>query len=154
MPILGRIQGSLKFGPHKGYHALATYDDEAGFFHGEVIGLRDVITFQGTTPAELNTAFAESVDDYLEFCQQRGESPEKPFSGKFVTRVAPSLHKKLSQVAELRGQSLNGFVTEILRRAVRSGRSSARLSKTSVAKKSRSSKSGQVAIRMAKKKPV
>ena len=32
---------------HKGYTGKVEFDDEAEIFHGEVIGLRDVITFQG-----------------------------------------------------------------------------------------------------------
>ena len=36
-----------------GYRAVVKYDDDAGFFHGEVIDTRDVITFQGTSVAEL-----------------------------------------------------------------------------------------------------
>ena len=34
---------------YKGYLGYVVYDDEAKLFHGDVIGLRDVITFQGTT---------------------------------------------------------------------------------------------------------
>lgn len=34
---------------HKGYTGKVEFDDEAEIFHGEVIGLRDVITFQGRT---------------------------------------------------------------------------------------------------------
>ena len=33
---------------HKGYAGRAEFDEEAGLFHGEVAGLRDVVTFQGT----------------------------------------------------------------------------------------------------------
>jgi predicted HicB family RNase H-like nuclease len=51
--------------------------DETRVFHGEVIHTRDVITFQGTSVAELKQAFEDSVDDYLEFCTSRGEDPEK-----------------------------------------------------------------------------
>jgi HicB family len=28
--------------------------------------------------------FESSIDDYLAFCKQRGEEPNKPFSGQFV----------------------------------------------------------------------
>ena len=49
---------------HKGYAAgPITFDDEAGIFHGEVAGLRDLITFQGRNAEELVRAFRESVDD-------------------------------------------------------------------------------------------
>ena len=63
---------------YKGYIGKVEIDDEEGLLHGEVINIRDVITFQGTSVAEMQKAFRESVDDYLEFCAQRGESPEKP----------------------------------------------------------------------------
>jgi predicted HicB family RNase H-like nuclease len=53
---------------YKGYEAIVTFDEDANIFHGEVINTRDVITFQGTTVAELKKALRESVEDYLAFC--------------------------------------------------------------------------------------
>lgn len=54
---------------YKGYHGKVEFDEEAGLFHGEVVDLRDVITFQGKSVEELEQAFRDSIDDYLEFCQ-------------------------------------------------------------------------------------
>ena len=71
------------------YVGKVEFDDEAGIFHGEVVGTRDVVTFQGKSVDELKTAFEQSIDDYLAFCKQRGEEPDKPLSGQFVTRVSP-----------------------------------------------------------------
>ncbi|MCE9555541.1 MAG: type II toxin-antitoxin system HicB family antitoxin [Planctomycetes bacterium] len=105
-------------GPYRGYCGRAQYDAEAGLFHGEVLGVRDVITFQGKTPRELKTAFSDSVDDYLELCASRKESPEKPFSGKLLTRMEPELHKKISMAADLSGLSLNQFICDSLHKAV------------------------------------
>ena len=79
---------------YKGYVGKVEFDDEAGIFHGEVLDTRDVITFQGRSVAELKTAFQESIDDYLAFCKERGEEPNKPFSGQFITRVPPELHRQ------------------------------------------------------------
>jgi predicted HicB family RNase H-like nuclease len=62
---------------YRGYRGKVDFDDEANIFHGEVIGLRDVITFQGKTVDEVKVAFRESVDDYLAFCTSRGEEPER-----------------------------------------------------------------------------
>jgi hypothetical protein len=62
---------------HKGYEAIVEYDDDADLFHGEAMNTRDVITFQGRSVDELKTAFASSVEDYLAFCRERGEEPEK-----------------------------------------------------------------------------
>lgn len=73
---------------YRGYVGSVIFDDAADLFHGEVVGLRDVITFQGTTPQEIKQAFQESIDDYLDFCKARGEKPKKPYSGKFVLRTS------------------------------------------------------------------
>ena len=32
---------------YKGYGATVRFDDEADIFHGEVTGLRDVVTYRG-----------------------------------------------------------------------------------------------------------
>ena len=99
---------------YKGYIGNVEFDDEADIFHGEVINLRDVITFQGSTVARLRKAFRESVDDYLEFCAERGESPEKPYSGKFMVRVEPELHKAVATRAKMEHKSLNAWVHDTL----------------------------------------
>jgi predicted HicB family RNase H-like nuclease len=99
---------------YKGYTAHIEFDEEAGFFHGEVIDTKDVITFQGSSVKELNKTFKDSVDDYLEFCKSRSEEPDKPFSGKFVLRLPKSLHRKIYIKAIKNGKSLNNFITESL----------------------------------------
>lgn len=103
---------------YKGYCGKVEFDDEAGIIHGDVINTRDVITFQGESVSELQQAFRDSIDDYLEFCQERGESPEKPFSGQFVTRIPPELHRQVNIQAAVVGKSLNAWVTEQLLVAV------------------------------------
>ena len=80
---------------YKGYEAKVELDESAGVFHGEVLNTRDVITFQGSSVKELKQAFEDSVDDYLDFCASRGEAPEKPFSGKFLVRVPPEIHREI-----------------------------------------------------------
>ena len=104
---------------YKGYFAKVEFDDEACIFHGEVINLRDVITFEGETVEELIQAFHDSVDDYLEFCAERKEDPEKPYSGKFVIRVEPELHKSIAIEARKRGKSLNSLVSETLSKGIK-----------------------------------
>ena len=99
---------------YKGYQAIVELQEEAGVFHGEVIDTRDVITFQGSSVPELIQAFEDSVDDYLEFCASRGEVPEKPFSGKFLVRVPPEVHRQIMAEARRQGKSLNAYVLEKL----------------------------------------
>ena len=103
---------------YKKYFGHIEYDDKAKIFHGEVIGLKDVITFQGTTVDEIEKAFKDSIDDYLDWCKERGEKPEKPYSGKFNLRIPPELHARLVAHAKLENISLNVYVAETLKRAV------------------------------------
>lgn len=101
----------------KGYTAKIEFDNDAGLFHGQVLHTRDVITFQGTSVDELRTAFADSIDDYLEFCAARGEEPEKPFSGRFLVRVDPALHRQVAIAASHANESLNTWVSNCLERS-------------------------------------
>lgn len=100
---------------YKGYVGQVTYDDEAKLFHGEVVGLKDVITFQGTTVIEIEQAFKDSVDDYLVWCKEQGEQPEKSFSGNIRVRVSPDLHAKIAMQAALEGVSLNSYIQKKLK---------------------------------------
>jgi hypothetical protein len=54
------------------------------------------------------------VDDYLEFCQQTDEPAEKPFSGKFVLRITPELHRRVSKTAQAEGVSLNSWISSAI----------------------------------------
>ncbi|MCP5049019.1 MAG: type II toxin-antitoxin system HicB family antitoxin [bacterium] len=106
---------------YKGYSGVVQYDDEAKVFHGEVINTRTVITFQGTTVDEIETAFQDSVDDYLDWCKERDKNPEKPFSGKFVLRLSPELHRRLNIKARTINTSLNSFIVQTLEREATGG---------------------------------
>jgi predicted HicB family RNase H-like nuclease len=103
---------------YKGYVGKVDYDGEAEIFHGEVVGIRDVVTFQGRSVAELKKAFRESVDDYLDFCKGRGESSDKPCSGQFVLRIDSELHRQVNMLAGASGLSLNTWVADRLRKDV------------------------------------
>ena len=103
---------------YKGYQGSAFFDDEAEVFRGSVCGIKDVVTYEGLSVAELKKAFKESVNDYLDFCKKRGEKPDKPYSGRFNLRISSDLHAKLDLEAKQMGKSLNAFVSDTLERAV------------------------------------
>ena len=103
---------------YKGYLSRIEFDDEANIFHGEVINIRDVITFQGKSVGELRRAFEDSVEDYLAFCAKRGEEPDKPFSGRFTVRLSPEQHRKIILAAEKAGKDIEVWVEEALAQAV------------------------------------
>ena len=99
---------------YKGYTGHVEFDDESGIFHGEVLDLRDVITFRGKSVEEIEQAFRDSIDDYLEFCKERDEEADKPFSGRLMVRLPPPLHRKAFITARREGKSLNQWIAERL----------------------------------------
>jgi predicted HicB family RNase H-like nuclease len=104
---------------YKGYLAHVEYDDTSNIFHGEVINTRDVITFQGKSVNELKKAFEDSVKEYLAFCKERGEEPDKPFTGRLTVQLSPDQHKKVVMAAEKVGKHVDSWVTEALVQAAR-----------------------------------
>jgi predicted HicB family RNase H-like nuclease len=97
---------------YKGYIGKAEYDDEAEIFYGEVIGLKDVITFKGSSVKELQKSFHGSVDDYLDFCKRMGKSPDVTASGRLILRIPAELHSRAATVAKSEGRSLNTWIAD------------------------------------------
>ena len=104
---------------YKGYVGKFSYDEGDDAFHGTVLNLRDVIHFTGRSIAELRQSLQDSVDDYLAWCAQEGKTPEKPYTGKFVVRLSPELHRKIITLAQAEGLSLNQWVSETLENVTR-----------------------------------
>ncbi len=99
---------------YRGYKGYFEYDEKADIFHGQIIGIRDVITFQGRSIDELKIALKDSIDDYLEMCDQEEKSPDKPFSGKFSLRLPPEVHSKVAQAAASAHKSINSWITDVV----------------------------------------
>jgi predicted HicB family RNase H-like nuclease len=104
---------------YKGYTARYEVDPEAGVIHGEVLHLKDVITFSASEVRKLRAAFEESVDDYLEFCASRGEAPEKPYPGKVLLRMDPDLHRDIAIAASGQKQSVNAWMVNAIQGALK-----------------------------------
>ncbi len=70
---------------YKGYTADVEYDAQEGILYGHVLDLRDTITFQSESAAEIAGEFHTSVDEYLSFCTEQGIEPSKPYSDRADT---------------------------------------------------------------------
>ena len=99
---------------HKGYTARVEFDAEDGILVGHIVGIDDVIGFHADTVRDLEAAFVEAVDDYLATCAAIGKSPEKAYSGKFMLRIDPEIHKRAARLAETKGVSLNQWAEEAI----------------------------------------
>ena len=99
---------------YKGYAARIGYSDEDELFIGRVVGVQDIITFHGESVNEIRQAFQEAVDFYLETCAERGEQPNKPYSGKLLVRMPVETHEAVATMAEVHGKSINQWIVDIL----------------------------------------
>ena len=101
---------------YKGYTGEVCFSEEDRLLYGKVLGIRSLISFEGTTVAELISDFHEAVDSYLDSCAEENKTPEKPFKGSFNVRISPDLHRKAALKAMDQGISLNAFVENSLRK--------------------------------------
>ena len=102
---------------YKGYAARIDYSDDDGCFVGRVGGIRDLITFHGETITELRRAFEEAVAFYLTTCAERGETPNKLYSGKVMLRLPPEVQVHATMMGAAHGKSLNQWAAEVLANA-------------------------------------
>jgi predicted HicB family RNase H-like nuclease len=96
---------------YKGYTGSVEYDSEDRLFYGRVDGITDIVSFQGDTVEALEADFRAGVDDYLDFCKERGVEPQRPCSGRFVLRISPELHREAAIAARSQRESLNTWIT-------------------------------------------
>ena len=76
---------------YKNYAGSVEFSEEDGLFYGKVLGIRSLISFEGTT------------------------AKETAFKGSFNVRTTPEIHRKAAIYAINHHESLNSFVTEALK---------------------------------------
>ena len=95
---------------YKSYYAEVHFSGEDEIFYGKIIGINDLVSFEGTTVSELKKAFREAVDDYLATCEELGKDAEKTYKGSFNVRIPSELHRQAARYATLKKMTLNDFV--------------------------------------------
>jgi len=100
---------------YKGYVGTVEFSEEDGLFYGKVMGIRSLISYEGTTARELIEDFHGAVDDYLLLCTNQGMEPEKAYKGSFNVRISPELHKQVAIYAMENQISLNSFVEDAMK---------------------------------------
>ena len=103
---------------YKDFIGSVHFSAEDEVFFGKIEGISDLVTFEGTTVEEINNAFREAVDDYIDICKETGKPLQKSYKGSFNVRIAPELHKKVVQKSLILGISLNKLVQRALEKEV------------------------------------
>lgn len=67
------IEGALSY---KGYFTKPEYSQEDGVYYGELLGIKDMVSFHSKSRDGFEDQFHNAVDDYLDFCKEIGKAPE------------------------------------------------------------------------------
>ena len=102
---------------YRGYTARMEFDPDDKIIVGRVLDIDDIVTFHGTSVAEFEGALRSAVDAYIAACEQLGQAPDKPASGKMMLRVDPAVHAAAVKASARSGQSLNKWAEQVLRAA-------------------------------------
>ena len=100
---------------YRGYDGSVLYSAEDRLLHGRILGIRDMVSFDGTGVKSIEKNFRGAVDEYLEFCKAEGKSPDVPFKGNFNVRVPQDLHQRAALYAVEHDLKLNAVVQVALR---------------------------------------
>jgi predicted HicB family RNase H-like nuclease len=107
-----------KMESYKGYTATVVFDPDDMVLHGRVDNLRDLITFRAPAIEDLQKEFESAIDEYLEYCAARGKEPDRPYSGRFVLRLEPALHRKVAIAADRQEVSINTWIVNAINTAL------------------------------------
>jgi len=99
---------------YDGFIGSVHFDTDAAVFYGKIEGIDDLVTFEGESVTELQQAFKEAIEDYIEICQQKGKPIHKSYKGSFNVNIPPELHRRAIQTSLMLGISLNQFVKKAI----------------------------------------
>ena len=105
---------AINYAEYKGYHTKILFDADEMILHGKIEGIDDLVTFESNDTEKIIEEFHSAVDDYLQFCEEVGKSPEKEYKGSFNVRVSPELHRSLCTIAFRMSETLNSVVEKAL----------------------------------------
>ena len=125
---------------HKGYRGSVHFSSEDRVLHGRILGISDMVNFEGRDVDELESAFQECVDDYLAMCEKLGRNPDREYSGRIPLRIDEELHKKVAIEAERAETSVNSWIASALEHATRE--------KVSIGKVSKAARRGRKSTRV------
>lgn len=95
---------------YKEYFGTVEYSDTDNVLFGKVIGIDSLVSYEGSSIAELRTDFERAVDDYLEMCADEGIQSDKPYKGSINVTISPELHRSLALYSAAHNQSLSASV--------------------------------------------
>ena len=99
---------------YKGYIGSVEYNEQDNILFGKLLGISDLVMYEGDSIESLKKDFQETVDEYYDDCKGLGKKPQIPFSGQLNTRIGHELHMALAMEAERNNVSQSAMLKQIL----------------------------------------
>lgn len=99
---------------YKDFIGSVQFSADDDVFYGKIEGIDDLVSYEGTSVAELKKAFRDAVEDYTALCKEAGKEPFKSCKGSFNVRISKELHLAAMKKAALEGVSLNQLVKKAI----------------------------------------
>ena len=100
---------------YKGYIGTIQFSEGDNCFFGKVLGMkRACITYEGENASALVEDFKGAVDTYLEHCQSKSKSPEKPYSDILKVQIPYDTHFKVVSYVENNGTCVDDFILNLI----------------------------------------
>ncbi|MCL2355514.1 MAG: type II toxin-antitoxin system HicB family antitoxin [Oscillospiraceae bacterium] len=100
---------------YRSYSSKIEYCNEDEIFYGKILGIDDLVSFEGETVEELKKDFKEAVDYYIKSCERDNKEAKKQYKGSFNIRIGSEIHKKIAFLSEVENISLNQFIKNTLK---------------------------------------
>jgi len=107
-----------KFLEYKGYMGTVEYSLEDNLLFGEVVGIRSLISYEGSDLESLKKDFEDGIESYLSSCEYECVPPEKPYTGSLGVRISPTLFKQLYTFSSTRNQTTDQTIEDAIRRHI------------------------------------
>ena len=99
---------------YKDYNGTVEYSKEDGCLYGKVIGIKSLLSYEGSSVRELEDEFQNVIEEYIKECKEKNIQPEQPYKGTFSVRISPELHRNVAVYAIEHKKSLNTVVEEAI----------------------------------------
>jgi predicted HicB family RNase H-like nuclease len=103
---------------YKGYVGTVEFSEDDGVFHGKVLGIQALISFEGNTVDSIIEDFHDSINEYVGFCKAKGIRPEKTRMNTVSIKLGPALYHRASLYAQARGIQFNTLVEDAIRHTI------------------------------------
>jgi len=96
------------------YLGTVEFSLEGNVFHGKVVGIDGLISYEGHDLESLRQDFEEAVGDYLAMCVDEKIEPQKPYFSHLNVKISLALHKNLAAFSSRHNKTLSETVEEAL----------------------------------------